>query len=255
MDDSALEYKLPPLDAPIKRITISHSDGKWMLNDGPLTRWQYEKVIMLGMTYSRIFFELNNVPACRSSDGEYGNPSEMFPAHRSNFPPDHIEEAMAGKTQLSCGACVFGKWSSDPYLPRKSKRPECVLQIMVPLLVPPRVDAVDEPFILASCAFQRSAEQPIVNHMRNFANRGVPSYSVFTELLLDINLGNGFKYSVPKFKEGSNTSLGLWPYFSALFASAKSRLNAPPAPKQKKEGGMLSVEDTLPATYTGGFFG
>ena len=259
-----LQATLPKIDDPILRITISHSDGNWMLNDEPLYREQWGAAIMLGVAYTRVLFPTGGdpipegystrTPACHSRNGSEGLPTATFPELRSNFSPVDIVDARRGHKVLDCGACVFAKWTHDPLSPRKSKRPECVLQVNIPVLVPP-ANGTGEFYSIGIMALQRSAEQPAISYMRDFARRGKPLYSVYTTMILNVNLGGGYKYSVPTFKSHAITPEVYWPYFSALLARAKRQITAPPASVRKKEGGMLSVEDTPPATYTGGFFG
>lgn len=254
---------LPRADSPMLRMTINHSAGEWMLNDEPLQREQWGMAIMLGVAYTRILFPESSdpvpasharTPACHSRNGSDGIPTDAFPRQRSNFELVDILDAQRGERVLDCGACVFAKWTHDPLSPRKSKRPECVLQVNIPVLIPPAY-GTSEFYTLATVAFQRSAEQPAIAYLRDFAKRGTPLYSVHTTMILNVNLGSGYKYSVPTFKPYAATPEVYWPYFSALLARAKRQITAPPAPARKKEGGMLSVGDTPPATYTGGFFG
>jgi hypothetical protein len=68
-------------------------------------------------------------------------------------------------------------------------------------------------------------------------------------MTLNVNLGSGYKYSVPTFKPHATTPEVYWPYFSALLARAKRQITAPPASVRKKEGGMLSAEDTPPQLH------
>ena len=248
---------LPPVGAPIHRMSIDHPNGGYLVEGEPLP---HHEVIMLGAILRRVMFPPRSCDGsgsleCSSNDGESGQPTYVFPTPESNFSNDFIEGAIKGKDKLVCSACVFKEWSSDG---PKKVHPRCTVQVTVPMLI--HTDKHDRTLSLASMSYQRSAEKPIREYLRGFTKGGRPAYSNSTRLSLNVNLGNGFKYSTPAFIEGRFIDTEIHPALSALYRHAREVLTAPPAlPQSKVEavGGMLSVVTAPPSepVYTGRFFG
>ena len=243
----------------LARMTIEHNTGEYLINEMPVDKRSLDAAILLGAVRQRVMFTPREESdtgglECRSSDFAKGKPTTTFPMGSSNFPLFAITEAQSKPdSYLACGACVFAEWKTDER--GKKVHSRCIPQIAVPLLIPD-VNA-SAPFTLAVVSYQRSAEKPITEYMKEFTKANKPAYTAITRLRLDVNLGSGFKYSTPKFTNFANVGEEFWPALSAIYRQAKVIITTPPAPPPPRTGGMLSVgssAEVAAPTYTGGFF-
>jgi len=243
----------------LARMTIEHNTGEYLINDTPVSKASLDAAILLGAVRQRVMFTPRDEGGggtleCRSSDFAQGKPTRTFPVDASNFPLFAINEAQQQEGSfLACGACTFAEWSTSAS--GNKVHPRCTPQIAVPLLIPSM--NMNEPFTLAVVSYQRSAEQPITEYMKEFTKANRPAYTAITRLRLDINLGKTFKYSKPTFTNIANVGEEFWPALSAIYQAAKVIIKTPPAPPPARTGGMLSVGSSAEVsapTYTGGFF-
>lgn len=246
----------------LTRMTIEHSTGEYLINEMPVDKARLDACIMLGAVRQRVMFTPRDESGsgggqleCRSSDFAQGKPTPLFAKEESNFPAWSIEEAQTQPDSfLACGACAFAQWKTDER--GKKIHSRCIPQIAVPVLIPD-VNA-SAPFTFAVVSYQRSAEQPITEYMKEFTKANKPAYTAITQLRLNLNLGSGFKYSTPKFTNIANVGEEFWPALSSLYRASKAIIQTPPAPPPPRgTGGMLSVgssAEVAAPTYTGGFF-
>ena len=243
----------------LARMTIEHNSGMYLINEIPVERVQLDSVILLGAVRQRVMFTPRGEAAgtggleCKSYDFERGKPTALFPRDSSNFPEFAIDEAIAAEVpELNCGACIFKNWKTNDQGRKVHSR--CTPQIVVPLLLP-QMDG-SAPFIPAVVSYQRSAEQPITEYMKEFTKANRPAYTAISQLRLNVNLGSGFKYSTPKFTLIGDIGMEFYPMLSLIYRAAKGVIQTPPPPAPARTGGMLSVStaEVSAPTYSGGFF-
>lgn len=279
------EAMLPPIGSSYQRIAIDHKASSFTMNDMLVDKDRMSNVIILGAFRNRVMNnEVNwSNRECWSPDGERGIPDPGFPVSESNFPDDYVNDIIDGKIKdrLECGSCIFSNWNPNPTNPRKSVRPRCALQVVMPMLIPPQVrlselesmeiftgslapDASTPMYTLGFAYFQKSAEGPSVKYIKRYAKEGVPMYSTFSAIALNSNIGGtgagnaGFRYSTPAFARGHDVPEMFYIELSRIYNDVKRRAQTPVArkPVPKATGGMLSVPtvETDNSVYTGGFF-
>jgi hypothetical protein len=242
----------------LARMTIEHNSGMYLINELPVEQTQLNTVILLGAVRQRVMFtprEINTPSGleCKSYDFEHGKPTPLFAREGSNFPEFAIDEAIAAEAPtLDCGACIFKNWKTDDRGRKVHSR--CIPQIVVPLLLPQEDPSA--PFIPAVVSYQRSAEQPVTEYMKEFTKANRPAYTAISQLRLNVNLGSGFKYSTPKFTLMGDIGSEFYPVLSLIYRAAKGVIQTPPPPAPARTGGMLSVgtAEVSAPTYSGGFF-
>lgn len=242
----------------LARMTIEHDSGLYLINELPVETVQLDSVIILGAVRQRVMFTPRSLEGpsgleCKSYDFEHGKPTPLFARDGSNFPEFAINDALASEApSLECGACIFSKWKTDER--GKKVHSRCTPQIVVPLLVP-QLDG-NAPFIPAVVSYQRSAEQPVTEYMKEFTKANRPAYTAVSQLRLNVNLGSGFKYSTPKFRQLASIGEEFYPILSLIYRAAKGIIQTPPPPAPPRTGGMLSVgtAEVAAPTFSGGFF-
>lgn len=272
------------------RVSIDHNYGLLLVNDFEIDKDVSSRIISLGVIRNRVMFSGeygsgSSTLECSSKDGENGFPTIHFPVGESAFTDDFAIQAKDavksgeynGDKALPCASCNFRKWEKDPLSSRKSKRPRCTLQMVIPMLIPPKEkysmadvlrhtaaydkmtpsERKEKCYTLGVAYYQKSAEGPAADFVNAFAKMKMPMYSCLTILTHKVNLGSGFRYSVPQFKMGEKTPETFHPLLSRMYKEVIKELSdpRPPPPLPRPSGGMLSVAAEEPLkTYTGSFF-
>lgn len=249
--DSGMNY--------VPKVAINHTENKLEFNDVELTGFQKLNIIMLGAIRQRIMWSPTpgtiGILECESKDFEHGTPTVNFPWEDSNFARPKTDVPQT----IQCGACMFSNWTADPNAKRGSRPARCTEQVMVPMLIPvhdvERIETTAIPYKVGVMSFQKSSIRPLSDHMKRFRLRGAPAYSKQTSMVLDSNLGSGFKYSVPRLSERNPVDEMYYPLLSTILHEVKAIVTKP-TPIKTGTGGFLSVGSVEePATgYTGTFF-
>lgn len=254
IDPAALPRAEAIMGAGIKRLSIDHANGGFLLDDLPI-KILSKDVILLGLVRQRSYWDYETrTNYCGSLNHEHGRPTDNFDWDASNFEKAHYDK---GDEQiiLPCGNCSFKDWQADPTNPRKSKPGPCSEQFVVPLLVR---ESDDEPWRICFITFQRSSLKPITEHLKRFQKIPAPAYTRTTKLTLNVNLGSGgsYRYSVPNFVLGQEVESRAWPLLSGLLQASRVWLMTPRLPTRTRTGGMLSVSTSEPVNtgYSGSFF-
>lgn len=246
----------------IPRLAIGHAEGRFMLNDFPVEPNRLYGSILLGLVRQRHYITWpEGDRKCQSLDGDFGTPTESFPWGESVFNKEFFERQEGGlaAAKLPCSECKFKDWTPPAAFERRSKSPRCVEQFVVPLIIPDeplRQDGTPEAYRLCVATFHKSSMKPTMEYLKRYRDAGIASYTKTTHLRLNVNLGSGFKYSVPTFTATESVDTRAYPELSSLLAQSRDILMRPPAPKKAPSGGLLSVSETseLASGYTGSFF-
>lgn len=244
----------------IPRLTIAHDEGRFLLNDFPVEPNRLYGSILLGLVRQRNYvdWDAGGVRRCQSLNGNDGLPTDKFPWEESAFKSLPKDLQVVG-TKLPCEECNFKNWTPPEAFERRSKAPRCVEQFVVPLIIPDemlRHDGTPEAYRLCVATFHKSSMKPTMEYLKQYRDAGVASYTKTTHLRLNVNLGSGFKYSVPTFAAREHVDTRAYPELSRTLAQARDILMRPPAPRKTASGGLLSVSETTDPVsgYTGSFF-
>jgi hypothetical protein len=237
-------------DLVIPRLSIMHKEGRFINN---LSKEEIERLqcVILGLVKQRIMWDEDvdegDRPQCKSSDHDHGYPqlredipmAKQFPWDESNFnKADFLQQD--GSVVLPCDSCVFNSWSKDTRT-GKSIPPRCSEQHTYPVIY---TTDEGETTTTAILTFQRTGIKPSKNYLSTFSQAGMPMFTSFTELTLQVTKRGNVEYSVPVFRKGNQTDRSDWRHYADTYMQIREFLRTPPRRSEDEEAPAVQSDNT-----------